>query len=287
MDFRPIRDADLETCAEVFYVSDDELNARVGQPPNPRNLVNLLRLFRHMLATDPDRMWLAEEDGRVLGFGMAVQRDTLVFLSMLFVEPGRQAAGIGRALLELCMARSERSGVCIFSPQPISAALYARYGMVPRVPMYTLMGELKGSLPDLPVGLSVGPLDSAAADPLDLEVTGFTRPKDHDAWESWGRIRHGLFQGSEVVGYGYAQQSGRLGPFVVRNAEHLLPFVGELTRRVEPIEGWMIHVPGPAQEAFSVLLRHGFRLDGPATIYCATGPEIDHSRYLPSTFALP
>ena len=29
------------------------------------------------------------------------------------------------------------------------------------------------------------------------------------------------------------------------------------------------------------------RFDGPPIIFCATEPRIDHSRYLPATFALP
>lgn len=287
MDYRPITEPDLEACADVFYAADDDLTARVGLTPTPRNRPNLVGLFRHITITDPDRVWLAEEDGRVVAFSMAAQRDQLTFLAFLFVDPGLQARGLGRVLLERAMAGSGRSAVCIFSVQPVSAALYAQYGMVPRVPMYTLLGKLKEALPRLPRGLRVGPLDLGATEALDLEVTGFTRPQDHAAWEQWGRVRHGLFSGSRLVGYGYAQQSGRLGPFVVRNSDNLLPLVGELTRQVEAVEDWMVHVPGPAQETFVALLRHGLRFDGPPIIYCATGQETDHSRYLPSTFALP
>jgi GNAT superfamily N-acetyltransferase len=287
MDYRPVTEQDIEACADVFYAADDELMERAGLPPTQRNRPNLVRLFAHITATDPDRVWLAQQDDRVVAFSMAVQRDGLTFLAFLFVEPGLQARGIGRALLERAMAGSKRTGVCIFSAQPVSAALYAKYGMVPRVPMYTLTGKLKEAMPPLPAGLRVEPLDVAGTEALDVEVTGFSRPQDHAAWEAWGRLRHGLFKGPALLGYGYVQSSGRLGPFVVREQENLLPFVGELTRRVQAIEDWMINVPGPAEETFVELLRQGFRLDGPPIIYCASGSETDHSRYLPSTFALP
>ena len=56
---------------------------------------------------------------------------------------------------------------------------------------------------------------------------------------------------------------------------------------VEPNGAWMVNVPGPAQDTFVGLLRAGLRLDGPPLIYCASAPSIDHSRYLPATFALP
>ena len=49
----------------------------------------------------------------------------------------------------------------------------------------------------------------------------------------------------------------------------------------------MVHVPGPAAEPFAALLKAGMRFDGPPIIFCATEPGIDHSRYLPATFALP
>ncbi len=100
-------------------------------------------------------------------------------------------------------------------------------------------------------------------------------------------MRHGLFEHNELVGYGYVQATGRLGPFVVRQSEHLLPFVGTLVTQMPEVEAWMVNVPGPAAEVFSELLKAGMRLEGPPAIYCATELRMDHSRYLPSSFALP
>ncbi|MEA2677384.1 MAG: hypothetical protein QOJ81_1525 [Chloroflexota bacterium] len=287
MDFRPIDPGDLEACADVFYAADDDLMAKRGLPLMPRNRVALLRLFAHIQATSPQRAWLAERDGRVLGFGMSAQRESLVFLAFLFVDPAEQAKGLGRALLERSMANAERSAVCIFSLQPISAALYAMYGMVPRVPLYTITGRPKRPLPLLPDGLSVGRLEADQAADLDRAVVGFERAQDHAAWLSWERRLFGLFEGGRAVGYGYAQQSGRLGPVVVERSELILPFVGQLMREIGSLEDWMINVPGPAADAFAGLLRAGMRIDGPPVLFCASGHSIDHSRYLPSTFALP
>ena len=57
--------------------------------------------------------------------------------------------------------------------------------------------------------------------------------------------------------------------------------------RVDAVDGWQIHVPGVAAEPFVALLRSGMRFDGAPIIYCASEPGIDHSRYVPATFALP
>jgi hypothetical protein len=49
----------------------------------------------------------------------------------------------------------------------------------------------------------------------------------------------------------------------------------------------MVHVPGPAAELFTTLLNAGMKLDGPPVVYCSSQESVDHSRYLPSSFALP
>jgi GNAT superfamily N-acetyltransferase len=288
MDYRPIDPADIEACAEVFYSADDDLMKKRGQPPSPRNRVALTRLFSHIRETDPHRAWLAQKDGRVLGFAMSAQRGDLVFLAFLFIEPAEQGRGLGRALLERSMAGATKTAVCIFSIQPISAALYAKFGMVPRVPIYQIGGRPKGPLPGLPAGVSVGGLEVAQAADLDRAVTGFVRAQDHIAWGSWDRKLFGLYEGGRVVGYGYAQSVGRIGPIVVERRELLLPFVSELMRQVETVEDWMINVPGPAAEVFTALLSAGMQLQGPPIVFCAVEDHgVDHTRYLPSTFALP
>ena len=53
----------------------------------------------HASESTPERCWLAEQDGKVVGFGMAVDRDDLTFPAFLFVLPDAQAAGLGAALL--------------------------------------------------------------------------------------------------------------------------------------------------------------------------------------------
>jgi GNAT superfamily N-acetyltransferase len=287
VDFRPIDPADLEALGEIFYEADDDLNVRRGLPKTPRNPMPLLRLFDHIIQGSPHRAWLAERDGRALGFGIAAQRADMTFLSFLFVRPDAQASGLGRALLERAMANSEYRAVCIGAIQPIAAALYAQYGMVPRVPLFMFSGKPKVALRPLPKRMEIGPVGIEEVAQLDQEVTGVTRPDDHAAWERWDRQRLGLYQSGKLTGYGYVQSVGRLGPVIVRDSEHLLPFVGALTARLPDVETWLLNVPGPASETFETLLKAGLRLEGPPVVYCATELRIDHSRYVPSTFALP
>ena len=124
-------------------------------------------------------------------------------------------------------------------------------------------------------------------DELDREVVGFTRRVDHEAWQRWERRPFALRDGRNLIGYGYAQPAGRIGPAVVREAGDLLPLIGALMGEVEAVEDWMVHVPGVAAEPFAALLQAGMKFDGPPIIFCATEPGVDHTRYLPATFALP
>ncbi len=288
MVYRPLVPADLDACSDdVFYPAEDELNARLNLPLTPRNRAPLLRLFEHMRSGSPERAWVAEMAGQIVGFGIAAQRGEMTFLGFLFIRPEVQARRIGRELLERTMAKSDYRAVCILSIQPVSTAIYARLGMLPRVPMYMLGGRPRSKLPSLAAKFDLRPIAASAADNLDREVTGLSRPEDHVAWESWGRQRFGLFDATDLVGYGYAQASGRLGPVIVRDAELLLPFVGSLMHEVPVTDDWLIGVPGPAAAAFSGLLEAGMRIDGPPAIYCASELRIDHSRYIPGSFALP
>ena len=287
MEIRPITPADIESCIEVFYTSDEALTQSRNLPVGPRNPQAVAKIFRHASENTPHRAWLAEEAGQVTGFGMAIERDELTFLAFLFVVPDAQAAGVGAALYEKCMPRSGYRATCIWSVQPVSAALYARHGLVPRVPIYTFTGRPRTPLPQLANGMRLTSISPDELDELDREVVGFRRRVDHEAWQGWDRRPFALRDGNELVGYGYAQPVGRLGPVVVRRSADLLPLVGALMAEIDPPEDWMVHVPGVAAETFAAMLNSGMRFDGPPILFCATRDGIDHSRYLPATFALP
>jgi GNAT superfamily N-acetyltransferase len=294
---RRLTPADLAACAEVFYLAMDDLQTKRGLAALPRNAPALDLLFRHIVTIDPDRAWVAEEDGSVVGFGMGTRREELDFLSFLFIRPDFQGHGIGRQLLQLCLPASPYRGTCIEAVQPVSGGLYASYGLVPRVPIYTLIGQTKVELPDLGPEFEVQTMaDMGLVDVeplfetlgmLDTEVLGFRRPADHRAWQAWERQGFLLRAGGEPAGYGYAHPSGRLGPVVVRDSALLLPFVGRLTREVTAADAWQVLLPGPADATFVALVSAGLRFDGPPAIFCATRPGPDYTRYLPASFALP
>lgn len=310
---RPMQVEDLPGCTDVFYAALDELYARHARPPVPRNAEPLIRLFAHLLETDPERCHVAEAGSMLVGFGIAHRRDRNWFLSFLFIRPGHQSVGLGRQLALRCLAEGDAPqppaegiaavraarAVCAESSQPVSLALYASLGMRPRVPIFLVSGKLRSADPMggaaaleatsfARLAASDQQTLAAAVDGIDLATLGYEHPQDHRFLAQSGR-QGWLFHDPltrRTVGYGYAQPSGRVGPVATTEAGWLRPALAHLFRAVTPSDGWQLYVPGPSP-VLAALLKEGFRLDSDAPIlWCATSAGPAFERYLPGSYAV-
>lgn len=324
--YRPVRTDELAACAEVWRDGINDYTRRLNQPDVPPETASLLRLYAHLQSTDPERFIVAAvpatqadpaagvdgggygdrgdapgEGERIVAFAAALMRERLWFLSMLFVRPGLQGAGLGRALLaRVAPADGEASfrATATDSAQPISNALYASAGIVPRVPLLNLIGlpqdpDAFGALPSgiVPtafVSLAGGPGSDGhrrlaeAVDALDREVLGVAHPADHRFLRQESRTGW-LYHGPDgtPVGYGYATEAGRIGPVAVRDPELLAPILGHLSSAVTPRGAFALWLPGTADRAVVPALRAGFRLDQFPVLLCWDRPFADLTRYLP------
>ena len=331
---RPTTRDDVGRCRDVFFASVDELHDRLGQPRMPRNPAGLERQFDHLLTTDPGHAWLAEHAGTVVGFGMAHRRGATWFLSFLYVLREYQEAGLGRRILMHCLpddvarggpppaggdGRPDGTAPAVATPalatcaeafQPVSTALYARWGMLPRLPMYLMVGRPRpGAFPALPTDVMAvrfeavdgpgstitgGAVPSASRRPavpeavtgLDRELLAYERPADHRWWQEQGRQGILFARSGEAVAYGYARSGGRIGPVAVRDAALMPSVLGHLVAMAHPDGACQVVVPGTCGAALVPLLDAGLRIDGAAAIYCATWPGPHFERYLPNSFAL-
>ncbi len=306
---RPATVADLPTCAAVWRDALNDYLGRLAQPEIPDDLGPILRLYAHLQSTDPTRFVVAERKGAdgaavIDGFGAALVRDGLWFLSMLFVRPSAQGRGLGRRLLDAIGPESgweARGGVratATDSVQPISNGLYGSLGIVPRTPLLRLVGraERPDALPPLPEDIEVTPFEDvdrsgdglgtsalgAELAALDRDGLGFERAADHAFLAAEGR-RGFLYcdRAGRPRGYGYSSESGRVGPVVVAEAALLGPVVGHLVTAVEPRGAFGVWAPGLAGEAIVPLLNAGFRMDGFPVLLCWDRPFADFSRVLP------
>jgi GNAT superfamily N-acetyltransferase len=325
--YRPAVEADLDACTRIWKAGIDDYQGRLNQPPMPEDLAPLRRLLAHALATDADRFWVATVgDGtaspaRCVGFTSATVRGDLWFLAMLFVEPSTQAGGIGSALLDRALAGGEpadgrlvdpgasvadgplrRWGTCTDAAQPISNGLYARRGIVPRIPIWGIVGEVRrpAALPSVPNGLEVVPFEAIAdgspdghrrladaVNRVDREVLALEHAQDHAFCRREGRI--GLLardRDGRPLGYAYGSGIGRLGPVAAVDPELLPALLGAAireTRAPGPVAAW---IPGSAGSATRALLAAGLRMEGFPGLLCWSSAATPFERYVPISLAI-
>ena len=329
--YRPPRPTELADCALVWYSAVDEYMARLNKPLPPPYLDPLMLLLDHLRATDPERFLVAvrpAESGagrgreRIVGFGIAAQRENVWFLSQLYVLPDEQRHGIGRAILTQILpslsaasgrdssgdlapnpglaadpteSRDRRRGIlamCTDSAQPVSNGLYARFGIVPRMPVFNLVGTPNPSaLARLPAGIGAEPFGrtdtSAVIESIDRAVLGYAHAADHAHLRATGRTGFVYrTDDGEPLGYGYSSEAGRFGPVALLDETLTAPVLGHLMTVVRPRGATSAWVPGANDRAMVALLRAGLRIEGFPALLCWTRPFAQFDRYVPASLAL-
>lgn len=126
------RPGDAGDSYAVFYVFEQtlaDLNRRLGNgsPTSfaaPRSLARMWAerrsLYDH-LALTADLFWIAEQDGRSVGFARSIVCDNLRQLTEFFVLPDLQSGGVGRALLDRAFPAGDAQQRCIVSSPDVHA----------------------------------------------------------------------------------------------------------------------------------------------------------------------
>jgi GNAT superfamily N-acetyltransferase len=223
--------------------------------------------MRHHLRQSPDcSYWIAEETPRfgrprIIGYARSIVRDHVWSLTEFFLLPDHHRRGIGRALLERCLADGAKAGAdtrMVLASHNLSAdALYIRRaGCLPRVPMMLMAGPafrlrvsemqertiLDRLLPDagafsedVSISLYAEPVRietsvQSELDALDRAVVGYARPQEHAFWaQQMGGERGAarIFRRREADGsagaiVGYAYQGNHCGgPVLAGNPSDL------------------------------------------------------------------
>jgi GNAT superfamily N-acetyltransferase len=259
VEFRHASEGDFPGEFAVFSVAMKELHDRRGAPgwsiqeydPDGR----WAAVHRHLLEHDGERSYLAEENGRVVGFTAALVREDFWFLSALFIDPGFQGRGIGRELLDRAWDGAHRRRATITeSIQPISTGLYASRGLLPVTPIL----ELEGRPSIRPVDELEAMAPSAAAlRAIDLAAYGFDRGVDHEFWGRASVEKTVWLRGDEAVGYSY-REPGMIGPVAGRDAASAASALqAELARDQESVVE--LQIPGTATALVEIALAAGLR----------------------------
>jgi len=215
--FRPMNAADLGVTRYVAHEAMDALNRSEGVAPQPWMPADPWAQ-QHLLQTDPDGAWVAEMNGIVVGYSMALLRGEIWYLSQLFVQPDQHGHGIGRELLRRAQAYGRERGARVFAvvatTSPVAHGLYMRAGMFAAGVGYRMTGQLASleelSLPQGEITTVDAHADAVAA--LDREVFGAERRQDHalylDTANGGMRTSFALLRAGELRGYCYAAADG-------------------------------------------------------------------------------
>jgi len=184
-----MRDKDARAVHDVSVVTFTDLEARFHHPPSPPPPSNVpLVRYQHLIETDPGGAWVAEEDGRVIGAALAIDREGMWGLSLLVVLPDHQSSGIGRALLERTLeyaAGGRRGAIILASPDHRALRAYARAGFE----MHPCMdAEGRPEVSEVPGGVRDGDdRDLPLTEAVDRAVRGAPHGSDVAAFMRAGR----------------------------------------------------------------------------------------------------
>lgn len=161
---------DVEAVAGVVGAADDDALRRAGRDPQPltdERRRNFLTGMARFVECDPDGAWVAVTGpgpgSRVVGMAEAIRRGSFWGLSMLFVDPQWQSAGVGRALLEAASATSAGAHLRMIqsSGDPRAIRRYSGAGLAMH-PAADASGPIDRSA--LPAGLVGRPGDESDLD---------------------------------------------------------------------------------------------------------------------------
>jgi len=291
--FRPARSADLDAALVIVDRSINDLRVRHGFPSVAGTRVPAFQSL--CLNENPEGLWVAEEQGAIVGFGFAWMVEKFWFLSQLFIDPDEQAKGIGQSLLAkaLGLARikdAENRTLITFPYNTAAIALYIRNGMFPREPLYRMSAPaavVERNIPAVEAETTpIGPWPAAREwiNRIDDAVLGFHRDSHHrfQLGEFAARaveIRHA----GRAVGYAYISGAGHIGPVGIAPGVDASAVVTAVIRCALDTQSPRLSmvVPGRADQILAMALGLGFRIEEPYVLMSAR-PFGDWRSYLPS-----
>jgi GNAT superfamily N-acetyltransferase len=222
--FRHARADELQRAQELVVASINDMTERHGFGPMASVRPPDFQLFS--MKDDPGGLWIAEDDGRLVGYAFSWICGDLWFLAELFVAPDRQGAGIGKGLLSRTFDHAARAGVTrkaliTFTFNTVSQGLYIRHGLLPRMPIYFFNG-MRQAAAGL-AGETLSTVDIAPGEQhlqllrrLDDSVMGLSRDNHHRFLFADPTIKGVLlYRQDELVAYAYVSTTGHVGPLAV------------------------------------------------------------------------
>ncbi|MCA1726502.1 MAG: GNAT family N-acetyltransferase [Actinobacteria bacterium] len=265
-----LRDATGDDLESLIAIKDEATSGwgmgRI-EPGSDRYRNNAAGL-EHLRATG--RTVVAERHGMPVGFGSAIVREDVWYLSQLFVSPAEQASGVGAAILDELLdgAASARARTVISSDDPKAFGLYTSRGMLPRwIHIEYRRHHPKLERPEVPEPDALTPADQPAVDALERAQRGFARTVDHEFLSGIKR-GYALREGDRLRAFFYADDSG-VGPLAGADDAWVSRAVDAADAIGGPDVVWW--VPSTAPGILTRLLSLGYRSRS-LTTFCSGTP---------------
>jgi RimJ/RimL family protein N-acetyltransferase len=290
--FRPARAEELQHAQELVVGSINDLTERHGFGPMASVRPAAFQLFS--LNDDPRGLWIAENDGEIVGSAFSWVCGDLWFLAELFIAPRMQGSGIGSELLRLSLDHADQTAAHIkalitFSFNTVSQGLYIRHGMFPRLPVYMFnidrarLGSRhhRARMKYRRTENSSSDLSALAA--IDLSILGVSREKHHKYLLGDSAMKGFLlYEHDDCIGYTYVASTGHIGPLGLRNHDNMEDaFSTSLNIAAEGQSNQIsAFLPGSSEAALQVAAEYRMRIVFPMVL--VSNREFgDWRRYLP------
>jgi GNAT superfamily N-acetyltransferase len=167
------------------------------------------------LAQSASQFWVAEENGKIIGYARSIEHDGLMDLTEFFVLPDQQSAGVGSELLARAFPETDaRYRVIIATMDERALYRYLKAGVYARFPIKYF--SRKAEKVTVETDLVIEPLQIDwhldALNRIDKQIIGHARGDVH-GWIATTRDGFVYKRNGEIVGYGYV--GGGNGPFAV------------------------------------------------------------------------
>ena len=254
---------DAGACARIMFDAFESLAARHSFPVEPGTPEFTDFQIKAMLGTEGVFALVAERDGDVVGSAFQDERGKIVGIGPVSVDPAAQDGGVGRALMEALLRRSEErdvAGVRLIQTayHYRSLSLYAKLGFAVRETLSVFDGAPQRAEPGVSVRAAT-PDDLDSCDGVCRQVHGHDRHGELAHWVDVGSARV-VERAGEITGY--ATGIGYFFHAVGRTDDDIAALIGAAGQ----IEGLGVLVPSRNTALMAWCFNAGLRIVQQSTL---------------------
>lgn len=292
--YRRAEPDDIPGVANVYEAAVSDLYKRYGFSDQLAGITPSSQFYAFSAQEEPEGFWVALDDSEIVGMAISWVRDSLWYLSSLFISPHYQNQGIGQGLLNRTLTHERQSEIShraliTFGYNVVSIALYMRYGMYSREPVYKLTGASTAlelhhdnlqKVNYVEIHADSENLDQLGS--IDRRAIGISLGKHHQYFLNAQNGKCYLFwDESAPVGYAYVWANGNVGPLATVSHEsfEVIMNVALSLAANQNASQISVTIPGSNQQAVKIALRQKLRIVSPYVLM-SSSPIRYQAQYL-------